>query len=41
MKIRPTTINKIEIVEGMKKGSHHLGVVRNMLIERVTCIRTE
>ena len=41
MKIKPTTISNSEIVEGMKNGSHHLGVVRNMALERVTRIRTE
>ena len=41
IKIKPTTISNNEIVEGMKRGSHHLGVVRNMALERVTRIRTE
>ena len=41
MKIKPTIISNNEIVEGMKNGSHHLGVVRNMALERVTRIRTE
>jgi 2-keto-3-deoxy-6-phosphogluconate aldolase len=41
IKIRPTTMSNSEIVEGMKNGSHHLGVVRNMALERVTRIRTE
>ena len=41
MKIKPTTISNSEIVEGMKNGSHHLGVVRNMALERVTRIHTE
>jgi 2-keto-3-deoxy-6-phosphogluconate aldolase len=41
MKIKPTTMSNSEIVEGMKNGSHHLGVVRNMALERVTRIRTE
>ena len=40
MKIKPTTISNNEMVEGMKNGSHHLGVVRNMALERVTRIRT-
>ena len=41
IKIKPTTISNNEIVEGMKNGNHHLGVVRNMALERVTRIHTE
>ena len=41
IKIKPTTISNNEMVEGMTKGSHHLGVVRNMALERVTRIHTE
>ena len=40
IKINPTTMSNNEIVEGINKGSHHLGVVRNMALERVTRIRT-
>jgi hypothetical protein len=40
IKINPTTMSNNEIVEGIKKGSHHLGEVRNMALERVTRIRT-
>jgi len=32
IKIKPTTISNSEIVEGMKNGNHHLGVVRNMAV---------